>query len=85
MKIRRCRILSSEAIAGAGNDFRFVPGRVIAVEPMVNMGSKEVRVLPDQWTQATADGKSSAGFEHTIAITEAGPVVLTAGPNGESW
>jgi methionyl aminopeptidase len=67
------------------NDFRLVPGRVIAVEPMVNMGAKDVRVLPDQWTQATADGKPSAHFEHTIALTESGPAVLTAGPNGESW
>jgi methionyl aminopeptidase len=67
------------------NDFRLVPGRVIAVEPMVNMGGKEVKVLPDQWTQTTSDGKPSAHFEHTVAITESGPVVLTAGPNGESW
>jgi methionyl aminopeptidase len=67
------------------NDFRLVPGRVIAIEPMVNMGTREVKVQPDQWTQSTADGKPSAHFEHTVAITEAGPVVLTAGPNGESW
>ncbi len=67
------------------NDFRLLPGRVIAVEPMVNMGTKEVKVLADQWTQATVDGKASAHFEHTVAITESGPVVLTAGPNGESW
>ena len=52
------------------NDFRLVPGRVIAIEPMVNMGGKEVRVLPDQWTQTTVDGKPSAHFEHTVAITE---------------
>ncbi len=67
------------------NDFRLVPGRVIAVEPMVNMGGKEVRVQGDQWTQSTVDGKPSAHFEHTIALTESGPMVLTAGPNGESW
>ncbi len=67
------------------NDFRLVPGRVIAVEPMVNMGTKEVRVQSDQWTQSTADGKPSAHFEHTIAVTESGTFVLTAGPNGESW
>jgi methionyl aminopeptidase len=67
------------------NDFRLVPGLVIAVEPMVNMGTKEVRVAPDQWTQVTVDGQPSAHFEHTIAVTESGPQVLTAGPNGESW
>ena len=67
------------------NDFRLVPGLVIAVEPMVNVGTKEVRVMPDQWTQVTVDGRSSAHFEHTLAITESGVTVLTAGPNGEGW
>lgn len=61
-------------------DFRLVPGLVIAVEPMVNMGSKQIRTRPDHWTQATVDGKPSAHFEHTIAIRESGPYVLTAGP-----
>ncbi len=63
-----------------GNDFRLVPGLVIAVEPMVNMGTKRVRTQPDHWTQVTADGRPSAHFEHTIAMTESGPYVLTAGP-----
>jgi methionyl aminopeptidase len=67
------------------HDFRLVPGLVIAVEPMVNFGSKEVRMAADQWTQVTADGRPSAHFEHTIALTESGPLVLTAGQNGESW
>lgn len=67
------------------HDFRLEPGVVVAVEPMVNMGSKRVRALPDFWTQSTVDGKPSAHFEHTIAITESGPVVLTAAPaDGES-
>ena len=66
-------------------DFRLVPGLVIAVEPMVNLGTKRVKVLRDHWTQVTADGRPSAHFEHTIAVTESGPYVLTAGPNGESW
>lgn len=66
-------------------DFRLTPGLVIAVEPMVNMGTKRVRTRPDHWTQATTDGRPSAHFEHTIAMTEDGPWVLTAGPNGESW
>ncbi|MGA2063344.1 MAG: type I methionyl aminopeptidase [Thermoguttaceae bacterium] len=67
------------------NDFRLVPGLVIAVEPMVNLGTKQVRLAADQWTQVTADGRASAHFEHTIALAESGPLVLTAGPNGESW
>lgn len=67
------------------HDFDLEPGLVIAVEPMVNMGSKKVRVLPDHWTQSTIDGRPSAHFEHTVAITENGPVVLTAAPAaGES-
>lgn len=65
------------------SDFRLEPGLVIAVEPMVNVGTKEVRSLSDHWTVATKDGKPSAHFEHTIAITESGPLALTAGPNGE--
>jgi methionyl aminopeptidase len=47
---------------------------------MVNMGTKKVRVLPDFWTQSTNDGKYSAHFEHTIAIADGGPLVLTAAP-----
>jgi methionyl aminopeptidase len=67
------------------HDFELEPGLVIAVEPMVNMGSKKVRPLPDHWTQSTVDGKPSAHFEHTVAITDAGPRVLTAAPEaGES-
>lgn len=64
-------------------DFRLEPGLVIAVEPMVNMGTKRVKAMPDHWTQSTADGQPSAHFEHTIAMTSEGPLVLTAGPNGE--
>jgi methionyl aminopeptidase len=52
-------------------------GWVIAVEPMVNAGGPEVEVLADEWTAVTQDRKMSAHFEHTIAITEAGPWVLT--------
>lgn len=62
-------------------DFALEPGLVIAVEPMVNMGSKQVKTMPDFWTQATQDGKPSAHFEHTIAITDHGPWVLTAPPD----
>jgi methionyl aminopeptidase len=53
-------------------------GLVIAVEPMVNLGSYETRVQADNWTVVTADGSLSAHFEHTIAITDDGPEVLTA-------
>ncbi len=63
---------------GRGPELR--PGLVIAVEPMVNAGGWETRVLEDQWTVVTADGSLSAHFEHTIAVTEDGPEVLTAGP-----
>ncbi len=53
-------------------------GLVIAVEPMVNVGSWETKVLADGWTVVTADGSLSAHFEHTIAVTEDGPEILTA-------
>jgi methionyl aminopeptidase len=61
---------------GRGPELR--PGLVIAVEPMVNMGGWETRALEDGWTVVTADGSLSAHFEHTIAVTEDGPEVLTA-------
>jgi len=50
---------------------------VICIEPMVNAGSPDVRMLADDWTAVTADGALSAHFEHTIAVTEGGPVVLS--------
>ena len=52
-------------------------GMTLAIEPMVNMGGWKTRVLEDGWTVVTADGKASAHFEHTVAITDEGPVVLT--------
>ena len=54
------------------------PGLVVAVEPMVNVGGWETRVLADDWTVVTEDGSLSAHFEHTIAVTEDGHEVLTA-------
>ncbi|MBK9705440.1 MAG: type I methionyl aminopeptidase [Acidobacteria bacterium] len=57
-------------------------GWVLAIEPMVNAGTFEVKVLPDGWTVKTRDGKASSHFEHTIAITEDGPMVLTALEDG---
>ena len=56
---------------------RLVAGLTIAIEPMVNAGTDKTRTLSDKWTVVTADGKNSAHFEHTVAVTEAGPVVLT--------
>lgn len=53
------------------------PGMALAIEPMVNEGSAEIKTLPDKWTVVTSDGKMSAHFEHTVAITENGPEVLT--------
>lgn len=64
-------------------DFRLVPGLVLAVEPMVNMGTKRVQTGTDHWTQITTDRRPSAHFEHTIAITAQGPLVLTAPPTPE--
>jgi methionyl aminopeptidase len=53
------------------------PGLVLAIEPMVNAGLPGVRTLEDGWTAVTEDGSLSAHFEHTVAITEAGPEILT--------
>ena len=60
------------------NDILLKEGMVLAVEPMVNMGGKAVKVLKDGWTVVTRDGKSSAHWEHTIAIINSGCEVLTA-------
>jgi methionyl aminopeptidase len=51
---------------------------VVAIEPMINMGTPGVRVLDDGWTAVTADGSRSAHFEHTVAVTDDGPVILTS-------
>ncbi|TAK05456.1 MAG: type I methionyl aminopeptidase [Candidatus Manganitrophaceae bacterium] len=60
-----------------GRGPRLREGMVLAIEPMVNMGKPAVRVLDDHWTAVTADGSLSAHFEHTIAITKEGPVILS--------
>ena len=52
-------------------------GLTIAIEPMVNAGAAETRTLPDKWTVVTLDGSRSAAFEHTVAVTESGPRILT--------
>jgi methionyl aminopeptidase len=61
----------------AGKGPRLKAGMVLAIEPMINLGKPEVRVLPDGWTAVTVDGSYSAHFEHTVAITKDGPQVLT--------
>lgn len=60
-----------------GRGVRLLPGMTFTIEPMVNQGVKEVKTLDDGWTTVTADGKLSAHFEHSIAITPDGPVILT--------
>jgi methionyl aminopeptidase len=60
-----------------GKGPRLKPGMVLAIEPMINAGGPEVKVLKDGWTAVTLDGSYSAHFEHTVAITKDGPLVLT--------
>lgn len=66
-------------------DFVIREGMVIAVEPMINAGTRKIEFLEDQWTVATRDGRPSAHFEHSIAVTADGAQVLTCGPEGEGW
>jgi methionyl aminopeptidase len=61
----------------AGKGARLCNGMVLAIEPMINAGTSEVRVLPDKWTVVTLDGRLSAHYENTVAITEDGPLLLT--------
>ena len=61
----------------AGRGLRLREGMVLAIEPMLNAGRRTTRLLDDGWTVVTADGSRSAHFEHSVAITEHGPVVLT--------
>lgn len=64
--------------SGSGSRLRI--GMTFALEPMLTIGSHETRVLPDNWTVVTVDGSPAAHYEHTVAITEDGPVILTAIP-----
>ncbi len=70
-----------------GKGPRLQEGMTIAIEPMVNAGGPGVKVLGDQWTAVTADGKPSAHFEHTVAVTSNGPWILTRPKEvtGPSW
>jgi len=63
--------------AGQGRGPLLKAGMVLAIEPMINAGGPDVRVLEDRWTAVTADGALSAHFEHTVAITDQGPEILT--------
>ena len=65
---RRCR-----TTARRGGACRLKPGLVLAIEPMVNLGQPDVRILEDHWTAVTKDGRLSAHFEHSVAITDNGP------------
>ena len=60
-----------------GRGQRLLPGMTLAIEPMINMGTKAIKCLPDGWTVKTLDGKLSAHFEHTVAITKGEPIILT--------
>ena len=60
-----------------GSGLRLKPGMVLAIEPMLNIGSGAVRVLDDGWTVVTADASLSAHVEHTVAVTSDGPRILT--------
>lgn len=61
----------------AGRGVRLLPGMTLAIEPMINEGTASIRQMPDGWTVKTADHKLSAHFEHTVAVTKDGPVILT--------
>jgi len=60
-----------------GKGARLVPGMTIAIEPMINEGTQDIRVLRNEWTVVTADGKLSAHYEHTVAITDGECMILT--------
>ena len=61
----------------SGKGIRLLPGMTIAIEPMINFGRPDVKILPDGWTVLTKDGSLSAHFEHTVAITPDGPQIMT--------
>lgn len=60
-----------------GRGVRIYPGMTLAIEPMINEGTRHIRVLGDKWTVVTADGKLSAHYEHSIAVTDNGVILLT--------
>ena len=68
-----------------GHGPELIVGMALAIEPMATLGSKHVRTLDDQWTVVTTDGSRAAHWEHTVAITEEGPWVLTAHDGGAQY
>ncbi len=60
-----------------GRGVRLLPGMTIAIEPMITLGKAAIKVMPDGWTVRTKDGSLAAHYEHTVAITSSGPVILT--------
>lgn len=60
-----------------GHGARLYPGMTLAIEPMVNIGTHNVKVLKDQWTVVTLDGRLSAHYEHSVAVTDSDPILLT--------
>lgn len=68
---------------GEGQEIR--PGMIFTVEPMINLGRPQVKLLRDGWTAVTRDRSLSAQFEHTVGVTEAGAEVFTHSPSGRSW
>ena len=63
-----------------GQGLRLKPGMTLAIEPMVNMGSPAVKILEDNWTAVTQDGKLSAHFEHTVLVGDGAAEILTERP-----
>lgn len=63
--------------SNGASGIKLKPGMVMAIEPMVNVGKPDIKILSDGWTAVTVDGTLSAHFEHTVAVTESGPVILT--------
>lgn len=76
-KVHEAPEVPNFVVRGPIGDFELKPGLVIAIEPMVTMGRPEVETLDDEWTVASLDGSLAAHFEHTVAITENGPEILT--------
>jgi methionyl aminopeptidase len=68
----------------AGKGPRLHPGMALAIEPMITLGGRATRELSDGWTVSTADGSRSAHWEHTVAVLEDGPWVLTAEDGGRA-
>ena len=60
-----------------GRGIRLLPGMTLAIEPMINAGKSDVKIMPDGWTVLTSDGSLSAHFEHTVVITADGPKIMT--------